>query len=152
MHCEGLGTLAVVQVDTEVQDAAVYRFGDLPETLTAKGRGGTDFRPGFAWLAQEGITPDCCLYLTDMACDRYPETPPPFPVLWCSWGPALHLILGLPKAGDNVLQTLSFLMIGESIPTMNGRIGKVTWIWHKNNRSNINRIPVKFLSYFSTTN
>ena len=81
-------TLAVVQVDTEVQDAAVYRFGDLPETLTAKGRGGTDFRPGFAWLAQEGIVPDCCLYLTDMACDRYPETPPPYPVLWCSWGPA----------------------------------------------------------------
>ena len=81
-------TLAVVQVDTEVQDAAVYRFGDLPETLTAKGRGGTDFRPGFAWLAREGIVPDCCLYLTDMECDRYPETPPPFPVLWCSWGPA----------------------------------------------------------------
>ena len=81
-------TLAVVQVDTEVQDAAVYRFGDLPGTLTAKGRGGTDFRPGFAWLAQEGIAPDCCLYLTDMACDRYPETPPPFPVLWCNWGPA----------------------------------------------------------------
>ena len=81
-------TLAVVQVDTEVQDAAVYRFGDLPETLTAKGRGGTDFRPGFAWLAREGIVPDCCLYLTDMECDRYPETPPPFPVLWCNWGPA----------------------------------------------------------------
>ena len=81
-------TLAVVQVDTRVQDTAVYRFGDLPETLTAKGRGGTDFRPGFAWLAREGITPDCCLYLTDMECDRYPETPPPFPVLWCNWGPA----------------------------------------------------------------
>ena len=80
-------TLAVVQVDTQVQDTAIYRFGDLPGTLTAKGRGGTDFRPGFAWLAQEGIVPDCCLYLTDMACDRYPETPPPFPVLWCNWGP-----------------------------------------------------------------
>ena len=122
MHCEGLGTLAVlidtsgsldggtlatfwaevravagelrpdtlvvVQVDTEVQDTAVYRFGDLPETLTARGRGGTDFRPGFAWLAREGIAPDCCLYLTDMECDRYPAAPPPFPVLWCSWGPA----------------------------------------------------------------
>ena len=70
-----------------MQDAAVYRFGDLPETLTARGRGGTDFRPGFAWLAREGIVPDCCLYLTDMECDRYPETPP-FPVLWCNWGPA----------------------------------------------------------------
>ena len=81
-------TLAVVQVDTEVQDAAVYRFGDLPETLAARGRGGTDFRPGFAWLAREGIVPDCCLYLTDMECDRYPAVPPPFPVLWCNWGPA----------------------------------------------------------------
>ena len=81
-------TLAVVQVDTEVQEATVYRFGDLPEELTAKGRGGTDFRPGFAWLDREGITPDCCLYLTDMECDRYPEAPPPYPVLWCNWGPA----------------------------------------------------------------
>ena len=81
-------TLAVVQVDTEVQEATVYRFGDLPETLTAKGRGGTDFRPGFAWLDREGITPDCCLYLTDMECDRYPDAPPPYPVLWCNWGPA----------------------------------------------------------------
>ena len=80
-------TLAVVQVDTEVQDTAVYRFGDLPEELTAKGRGGTDFRPGFAWLDREGITPDCCLYLTDMECDRYPDAPPPYPVLWCNWGP-----------------------------------------------------------------
>ena len=80
-------TLVVVQVDTEVQDAAVYHFGDLPEELTAKGRGGTDFRPGFAWLDREGIAPDCCLYLTDMECDRYPEAPPPYPVLWCNWGP-----------------------------------------------------------------
>ena len=80
-------TLAVVQVDTEVQEATVYRFGDLPETLTAKGRGGTDFRPGFAWLDREGITPRCCLYLTDMECDRYPDAPPPYPVLWCNWGP-----------------------------------------------------------------
>ena len=81
-------TLAVVQVDTEVQDTAVYRFGELPETLAVRGRGGTDFRPGFAWLAREGIVPDCCLYLTDMECDRYPAVPPPFPVLWCNWGPA----------------------------------------------------------------
>ena len=80
-------TLAVVQVDTEVQEATVYRFGDLPEELVVKGRGGTDFRPGFAWLDREGITPRCCLYLTDMECDRYPEAPPPYPVLWCNWGP-----------------------------------------------------------------
>ena len=79
-------TLVVVQVDTRVQDTAVYHAGDLPEALVARGRGGTDFRPGFEWLAREGITPECCLYLTDMECDRYPEAPPPYPVLWCSWG------------------------------------------------------------------
>ena len=80
-------TLVVVQVDTEVQEATVYHAGDLPPELTAKGRGGTDFRPGFAWLDREGITPRCCLYLTDMECDRYPDAPPPYPVLWCNWGP-----------------------------------------------------------------
>ena len=66
-------TLVVVQVDTRVQDTAVYHAGDLPEALVARGRGGTDFRPGFAWLARESITPQCCLYLTDMECDRYPR-------------------------------------------------------------------------------
>ena len=39
-------TLVVVQVDTRVQDTAVYHAGDLPEALVARGRGGRTFARG----------------------------------------------------------------------------------------------------------
>ena len=66
-----------------LQDAADYAAGDLPEEIALKGRGGTDFRPGFEWLAGQGLRPSCCLYFTDMECDSYPEDEPGFscPVL-----------------------------------------------------------------------
>ena len=62
--------------------------GELPDSITIKGRGGTDFRPGFAWLHEQGVHPNCCLYLTDMECDSYPNTEPPYPVAWVNWLPA----------------------------------------------------------------
>ena len=80
-------TVALLQVDAAVQDAVLYTSGDLPERIAIKGRGGTDFRPGFAWLSEQGLRPGCCLYLTDMECDRYPEAEPDYPVIWCNWGP-----------------------------------------------------------------
>ena len=80
-------TVALLQVDAAVQDAALYPSGDLPERVVIKGRGGTDFRPGFAWLSEQGLRPSCCLYLTDMECDRYPDAEPDYPVVWCNWGP-----------------------------------------------------------------
>ena len=80
-------TIALLQVDAAVQDTALYASGDLPERIAIKGRGGTDFRPGFAWLSGQGLRPSCCLYLTDMECDRYPEAEPDYPVIWCNWGP-----------------------------------------------------------------
>ena len=61
---------------------------ELPDSITIKGRGGTDFRPGFAWLHEQGVRPGCCLYLTDMECDSYPEAEPPYPVVWVNWGAA----------------------------------------------------------------
>ena len=51
-----------------------------------RGRGGTDFRPGFAWLDEHDIRPGVCLYFTDMECSSYPETEPGFEVLWVNWG------------------------------------------------------------------
>ena len=77
----------VLQVDTRITDVAEYAGEDLPEELEAKGGGGTDFRPGFAWLDAEGIEPACCLYFTDMECSSYPETEPPFDLLWVNYGP-----------------------------------------------------------------
>ena len=80
-------TVIVLQVDAALQDVAEHAASDLPEEIVLKGRGGTDFRPGFAWLEEQGLRPGCCLYLTDMECDSYPETEPPYAVLWCNWGP-----------------------------------------------------------------
>ena len=60
-------TVVLLQVDAVVQDAAVHSHGDLPERVAIEGHGGTDFRPGFAWLSEQGLRPSCCLYLTDMA-------------------------------------------------------------------------------------
>ena len=79
-------SIYVLQVDAVLQDAAEYPAGELPDSITIKGRGGTDFRPGFAWLHEQGVRPGCCLYLTDMECDSYPEAAPLYPVAWCVWG------------------------------------------------------------------
>ena len=79
-------SIYVLQVDAVLRDAAQYPAGDLPDSITIKGRGGTDFRPGFAWLHEQGVRPGCCLYLTDMECDSYPEAAPPYPVAWVVWG------------------------------------------------------------------
>ena len=79
------GHVILLQVDAAVQDAAEYAVGDLPDEIRVKGRGGTDFRPGFAWLEENGIRPGVCLYLTDMLCSSYPETEPAFPLVWVNY-------------------------------------------------------------------
>ena len=76
----------LLQVDAAVQDAAEYAGADLPEEIRVRGRGGTDFRPGFAWLEENGIRPGVCLYLTDMLCSSYPENEPESPTIWCNYG------------------------------------------------------------------
>ena len=78
-------SVVVLQVDAAVQDAAEYAPDDLPEEIMIKGRGGTDFRPGFEWLDEQGIHPAVCLYFTDMKCSDYPEAEPPFDVLWVNY-------------------------------------------------------------------
>ena len=78
-------SVIVLQVDAGVQDAAEYAPDDLPDEIAVKGRGGTDFRPGFAWLDEQGIRPAVCLYFTDMECSRYPETEPSFPTVWVNY-------------------------------------------------------------------
>ena len=75
----------LLQVDAAVQDASEYAAADLPEEIAIKGRGGTDFRPGFVWLEEHDIQPGVCLYLTDMLCSSYPETEPPYPTIWVNY-------------------------------------------------------------------
>ncbi len=78
-------SVIVLQVDSVLQDAAEYAPDELPEEIALKGRGGTDFRPGFEWLEEHAIQPAVCLYFTDMECSRYPEAEPQFPVVFCNW-------------------------------------------------------------------
>ena len=70
----------VVYCDAAVQ--STQQFGSSePVRLEPIGGGGTDFRPAFGWVAENDITPVCLIYLTDLCCDLYPETPE-YPVLW----------------------------------------------------------------------
>ena len=78
-------SVVVLQVDAAVQDAQEYAPDDLPEEIALKGRGGTDFRPGFEWLDEQGIRPAVCLYFTDMECSSYPDAEPSFDVVWVNW-------------------------------------------------------------------
>ena len=78
-------SVVVLQVDAAVQDAAEYAPDDLPDEIVIKGRGGTDFRPGFEWLDEQGMQPAVCLYFTDMECSSYPEAEPAFDVVWVNW-------------------------------------------------------------------
>ncbi len=78
----------VLQVDAALQDAAEYTADNLPDEILLKGRGGTDFRPGFEWLDEQGIQPTVCLYFTDMECSSYPEAQPGFDVVWVNWNTA----------------------------------------------------------------
>ena len=67
-------SIYVLQVDAVLQDAAQYPAGELPDSIPIKGRGGTDFRPGFAWLHEHGVHPGCCLYLTRHLSIKVPQS------------------------------------------------------------------------------
>ena len=95
-------SVIVLQVDAALQDAAEYAPGDLPEQITIKGRGGTDFRPGFAWLEEQGTRPSLCLYFTDMECVRYPDMEPLYPLLWCDWSVGTGLWRQPPPWGEHI--------------------------------------------------
>lgn len=73
--------LTVIYCDTEIANVQEFTSDDLPLQLDAKGFGGTDFRPPFNWIEENGIEPICMIYFTDGYCNRYPMEPD-YPVLW----------------------------------------------------------------------
>ena len=83
--CNSFGKgFKVIYVDAKVQGTQDIE-PDGPVQLHAHGGGGTDFRPGFEWLDEQGITPKALVYFTDGICWDFPETPD-YEVLWALYG------------------------------------------------------------------
>jgi predicted metal-dependent peptidase len=79
-------TVTVLHVDTRVAFHETYEsLEDLPATIDVKGRGGTDFKPGFEWieenLIEKGEDIAGVIYATDGECSSFPEEPD-YPVIW----------------------------------------------------------------------
>jgi predicted metal-dependent peptidase len=55
----------VVYCDHAVQCVDEYTPDDFPVRLSAKGGGGTSFKPVFDWIDNNDIEPECVVYLTD---------------------------------------------------------------------------------------
>lgn len=73
----------VVDADADVHAVHELEPGeDLSVTAKVTGGGGTDFRPAFAWIEQQGIEPKCVVYLTDGYGTFPHEDDLPCPVLW----------------------------------------------------------------------
>lgn len=76
-------TFIMAWADARVAAWEVVQPGErLP---VPKGRGGTDFRPVFERVAEEGVAPAVLVYLTDLA-GSFPEAAPEYPVIWCHYG------------------------------------------------------------------
>jgi len=89
-------TIHVVYCDAQVTGSDFFGRADLPLNLVPEGGGGTDYRPAFRWVEQEGLDPVCLVYLTDLECMSYPDDEPEYPVLWAQIGQAGKI----PPFGD----------------------------------------------------
>lgn len=70
----------IVWCDAKVHHVQTFERGEeiVPEPV---GGGGTDFRPVFKWIKEQGIEPQVLIYLTDMY-GTFPAEAPSYPVIW----------------------------------------------------------------------
>lgn len=71
--------------DTQVYEVGEYDMAEEINYDKLPGGGGTDFRPPFDLIEERDINPSVVIYLTDMWCYRFPDTPS-YPVLWVQYG------------------------------------------------------------------
>ena len=78
-------SVRTIYCDSKVYPEAtqVFEQGDFPVELKAMGGGGTRFTPVFEYLSELDTPPTMLVYITDLCCHDYPDTPPDYPVLWC---------------------------------------------------------------------
>lgn len=75
--------LDIYYFDAIVQNKQTFERGDPVLKFKPKGGGGTDFRPVFNAIEEEGEEPACLIMATDCY-GSFPDEPPPYPVLWAS--------------------------------------------------------------------
>jgi predicted metal-dependent peptidase len=77
--------LTILQCDAIIQNEENYDQDDstpIPEKITVKGGGGTDFRPVFEWVnAQSDTSHPILIYATD-GYGTFPKRSPEFPCIW----------------------------------------------------------------------
>lgn len=71
-----------VYFDDGVQNVQEFDPHDLIKPMP-KGGGGTSFEPVFDWIEEQSVEPACLIMFTDCY-GSYPDTAPPYPVLWAS--------------------------------------------------------------------
>ena len=72
----------VIYFDSEVSHYDEFGQDDEP-VVKPHGGGGTAFSPVFRYMAEKGIEPVACIFLTDLCCDDFGDAPD-YPVLWVS--------------------------------------------------------------------
>jgi len=72
----------VIYFDSEVSHYDEFEQEDEP-VVKPHGGGGTAFSPVFRYMADKGIEPVACIFLTDLCCDDFGDAPD-YPVLWVS--------------------------------------------------------------------
>jgi len=75
-------TIHLIVCDAEVHWYQKLIRGSKIDKSKIKGYGGTNFMPAFDYIKKKGIRPDLFIYLTDGFPVKWPEKPPPYPVLW----------------------------------------------------------------------
>jgi predicted metal-dependent peptidase len=77
--------MTIVYHDSMVQHVQHWAASNGPLVLEPRGGGGTDHRPVFDWIGQNGEIPTCLVCLTDMD-SIFPDKAPGYPVLWAAVG------------------------------------------------------------------
>lgn len=80
---ESAKKLTVIYVDTEVNEVQEFECDDEVK-LNPIGGGGTDFKPGFDYLDENGLQPAAIVYFTDGYCSSFPVQSD-YPVLWATY-------------------------------------------------------------------
>lgn len=92
--------ITLLPCDAKLAEGAPWYFEpweDFQLPQDCRGGGGTDFRPVFDWLYQQGMTPELLVYFTD-AEGEFPQREPDYPVIWLvkgrltvPWGQRIQL-------------------------------------------------------------